>query len=56
VTCNCINLIFFASYEWNQQAKVLHNTRLAWYAIDKYFSLLGPLLNYEKNEVCEYDS
>ncbi len=34
--------IFFVTYEWNQEARVLHYTRLERLASDKNFSLVDP--------------
>jgi hypothetical protein len=33
------------------EARMLHYTRLEWLPGDKHSSLLGPLVNYEQNEV-----
>jgi hypothetical protein len=44
-------LIFFVTYHWTQQARVLHYTRLERLARDKHSSLLGPFVSYEENEV-----
>jgi hypothetical protein len=43
--------IFFKSYEWTQQAKVSHYTRLEMLERNKHASLLGPFIIYEENEV-----
>jgi hypothetical protein len=38
-------------YEWAQSARVLHYSRLERLAKEKPFSLLGPFVSYEKNEL-----
>jgi hypothetical protein len=43
--------LFFVTYEWAQQARVLHFTRLERLVRDKYSISLGPFLSYEENEV-----
>jgi hypothetical protein len=45
------NFIFFVTYDWAQQALVLHYTGLERLARDKHFKLLGPFVSYEENEV-----
>ncbi len=45
------HFIFFTTYEWAQQAKVLYYNRLERLARDKHFNLLGLFLSCEENEV-----
>ncbi len=44
--------IFFVTYKWNQQARVLHYSRLEKHFSEIQFSLLGPLISYKKCEYC----
>ncbi len=39
------HFIFFTTYEWAQQARVLHNTLLERLANNKNSSLLGPFVS-----------
>ncbi len=41
----------FITYEWAQQAGVLHYTRLEMLARDKHSSLFGPFISYIETEV-----
>jgi hypothetical protein len=45
------HFIFFATYKWAQQARVLDYTRLEILAMDKHYSLLGSFSIYKENEV-----
>jgi hypothetical protein len=45
------HFIFFVTYEWAQNARVLHLTRLETLIRDKHSSLLGSFLNILENEV-----
>jgi hypothetical protein len=41
----------FVTYEWAQQVRVLHKTRLERLARDKDSSLLVPFVSYEENKL-----
>jgi hypothetical protein len=41
----------FVTYEWAQQAIVLHNTRVGRLAMDKHSSLFGQFASYKENEM-----
>jgi hypothetical protein len=43
-------LFFFVTYEWAQQAIVLHYTSLVMVTGGKQSSLKGPFVSYEENE------
>ncbi len=45
------HFIFFVTYEWDQYSRLFQYTNLERLANDKSTSLLGPLVNYEENEV-----
>ncbi len=44
------DIIFFVTYEWAYEARVLHYTRQERLASDKHSSLLGLFARYEKSE------
>jgi hypothetical protein len=43
--------IIFATHKGTPKARVFHYTKLERHHIDRSFSLLGQLINYEENEV-----
>ncbi len=43
-------LHFFVSYEWAQEARVFHFTKLERLTSDKYSSLVGLLVSYDEIE------
>jgi hypothetical protein len=45
--------IFFVTYQWAQEARVLQYTRLERQAKGKHSSLLGPIVSYEVDEVLQ---
>ena len=43
------NIILYVTYEWAQQARVLHCAGLERLVVDKHSSLQGKLLSCEEN-------
>ncbi len=41
----------YVTYEWAQQARKLHYTRLERVARDRYSRFLGPFVSYEEKNV-----
>jgi hypothetical protein len=48
------NFISFETYEWVQQARVLHCTGQSRFATDKYSGLLEQFISYKEKKCCEY--
>ncbi len=48
---NSQHIIFFVTYEWSHKARVSHYTRLERLDMDKQYSLMGPFISYDKDEV-----
>jgi hypothetical protein len=48
------HFVFFVTYEWTWEARVLQNTTLERLAREKHSSLFRPFVIYEKIMFCEY--
>jgi hypothetical protein len=48
-----LHFIFFITYKWAQEARVLHSTCLEKLSRAKHSNLLGPFVSCEGNEVFE---
>ncbi len=46
-----IHFVFFATYEWDPNARVLYYARLKGLARDKHSSLLAILVSYKENKM-----